>query len=242
MEVSTDRPPRTAVAEAPLPRCSTTRLVSSTGRAEEGGGSARDDRRATCRGSRSDGSGARRATRAAPHRCTPPAASSGGRRCRTRRPAGSRGTAAAPRAALRGWPGCAAARAGPGPRRRRARRRRPASARRSGSPPWTTRCPTAARSTASIEGPCVSKASTAAASASSNVGNARVLPMLGRRRPRGPASRLLADPLDDPGRLPRCRFAVDQAVLQRRRAGVDDQHEVLMRLAHAGVTSGPGWR
>ncbi len=89
------RPPPTAVADAPLPRCSTTRLVSSTGAAEAARRRVRDDE-----GVR----GAVEAVAPDPVLLAPArrhrvgvggsAASSGGRRCRTPRRAARRGTAA----------------------------------------------------------------------------------------------------------------------------------------------------
>ena len=168
-------PPRIAAADAPLPRCSTTRLVSSTGRPSSSRGTTRDEGVRRAVEAVAADAGARRARPPARRRCRRARASSGGRRCRRPRPAALGEAAAARPAAPRGWPGCAAARAGRGPRPCRAAGRRPGPARRSRSPPCTTRCPTAARVSRSMSGPWRSKASTVERSASSKSANATLL-------------------------------------------------------------------
>ena len=90
IEVSTERPPRSAQTDAPLPRCSTIWWSSASGRPSSTRRLLATRTGATCRGSRT---GARRTARRArrrSRRCTRPAAASGGTRCRTPRRAARR--------------------------------------------------------------------------------------------------------------------------------------------------------
>ena len=86
--VSTQRPSRTAASDAPAPRWQVTTDARRRQRARP-----RRRRRATGRGSRSGAARSARATPAAARRWPPPPAASRGTRCRSRRRAGTPGSA-----------------------------------------------------------------------------------------------------------------------------------------------------
>ena len=129
--------------------------------------------RGRCRGSHSGGCRTPRATVPAPHRCRPPAARSGGTRCRTPQPGVRRGTAGGRRRCPPGWRGCATEPAAPARSRQRPGRRLRASALRIGlrRGPRGDRSPRFRRPAS--DGPCSSNASSAARNASSKFANGR---------------------------------------------------------------------
>ena len=90
MDVSTERPSRTAVTEQPLPRWATTRPVRRRTPAA-GADLAGSTTRPTGRGSRTAGRPSRATTAAAPDSGTPPAARSRGTRCRSSATCGTAG-------------------------------------------------------------------------------------------------------------------------------------------------------
>ena len=115
IDVSTDSPPRTAVADAPLPRCSTITLVSETSR-PSAAACGRDTKRVRGAVEPVPADAVLLAPRARDGvRVARLRGSCGGRPCRRPSPAAGRGTACGPPRCPRGWRGCAAARAGRAP-------------------------------------------------------------------------------------------------------------------------------
>ena len=218
------RPPRTADAEAPLPRCSTMTLTPR-GACPAARRSRGRRTRARCRGSRSGGCGARRpsARRSRSGPRTP--ASSCGRRCRRPRPAAGRG--AVPRAVRMPvrFAGLCSGASGTSC----SISARTASSITVGSvngiPPCTTRWPIAASSGESRPSPSAASSAATAFSAASwsatSPADSRVSPAAGS----GCAAARAVSPIrsTSPTASRALSAHVQQLVLHRRRAGVEDE-------------------
>ena len=260
IDVSTERPPSIAVTDAPLPRWNTICLSSPSGRPRNARRGLADElvRRAV-EAVAADAVGCRPARRRS-RRCTPPAAASGGRRCRTPRRAARRGTPRAAATIPARFAGlCSGASTesssmlistsgviSVGSKKR--------------APPCTTRWPTAIGA-CSVErgavlrervehdgepGGVVGDRQLARVGRVEDMGAARPSTSPASTRDRGAiadhgvrrAAESLADALDEPGGEHGLGVHVDQLVLERRRAAVDDQHD-----AHAGcLRPAPGSR
>ena len=236
IEVSTLRPPSTAHALAPLPRCSTTRSRSSGARP-----SSRAVRRDDLRVGAAVEAVAAHRVLLAPRprdgvRVRRRRQACGGTRCRRPRRAGCRGTRPAPARSPRRWRGCAAGASGGQVAQRGedvvvdqhrvgepARRRgRPGARRRAGPPssvgPWSASAARARANASACDGLSTGRSSTVLAGL--------VVQVRPRRRSRTPAP---TAPVRAGGR-------VDDAVLQGGRPGVDDEH-VPVGSARAGASS-----